>query len=134
MNRSARGDRADGSHLKGLVALAKGKGAEAVDDFELSLRLRIENSTLDSLAWAYAAVGKTGEAIARYRELSERVELGNEEQEYWILAHYALGKLYEQQKEIEKAKEQYRKLLDVWKEADPDLQPLKDAKARLERL
>jgi tetratricopeptide (TPR) repeat protein len=134
MNRSVRGDQAELSHLKGIVALSNGKVAEALEAFELALRLRTENTALDSLASAYASLGKTDEAIRRYLELIDRFELGGEEQECWILAHYELGKLFEQRKETARAKECYQKFLSLWKEADTDLRPLADARARLERL
>jgi len=50
------------------------------------------------------------------------------------LAHYELGKLYEQKGELEEAVNYYKRFLDIWKDADPDLADFADAKKRLAQL
>jgi len=46
-----------------------------------------------------------------------------------------LGELYEQRGELDKARDYYGRFLDLWKDADPELQPLvRDVKQRLARL
>jgi hypothetical protein len=46
-----------------------------------------------------------------------------------------LGQLYESMGNIDKAIENYRAFIDLWKNADPDLQPrVADARKRLARL
>ena len=45
--------------------------------------------------------------------------------------HYNLGKIYEDTKDIKKAIDQYQIFIDKWRNADPDLPPLIDAKKRL---
>jgi hypothetical protein len=44
-------------------------------------------------------------------------------------AHLRLGELYETKRNVSKAVSHYRKFVDLWKNADPPLQP-KVAKAR----
>ncbi len=134
MNREARMDQADLHHMEGIVDLANGRAAKAIEAFELAAKLSSSATILDSFAAAYAAAGKTDLAVQRYRELLAKRHLGTEVQEYWILAHYQLGVLHELQKETGQAKECYQKLLDLWKEGDADLRPLEDARARLARL
>jgi len=46
-------------------------------------------------------------------------------------AFYMLGKIAEQQGDKAHARENYRKFLDLWKDADPGLPEVPDAKARL---
>ena len=46
-----------------------------------------------------------------------------------------LGLAYEQMDELEKAQEAYAEYLDIWKDADPELEPLKEqARVRLEAI
>src|SRR6184192_3860142 len=46
-----------------------------------------------------------------------------------------LGELYEQRGELDKARDYYGRFLELWKDADPELQPLvRDVKQRLVRL
>jgi cytochrome c-type biogenesis protein CcmH/NrfG len=42
-----------------------------------------------------------------------------------------LGKIYEQQSDTAKAIQHYEKFLDLWKDADPGLPEVEDAKKRL---
>jgi len=47
---------------------------------------------------------------------------------------YMLGKVYEGLGDGQKAISNYRKFLDLWKDADPGLPEPADAKTRLEKL
>ena len=49
-------------------------------------------------------------------------------------AYYMLGKIAEQQGDKARARENYRKFLDLWKDADPGLPEPVDAHKRLEAL
>ncbi len=53
---------------------------------------------------------------------------------YYPLSFYQLGKSYEARGDPEKALENYKVFLDLWKDADPDLTTLIDAKERYARL
>ena len=48
-----------------------------------------------------------------------------------IQFHYRLGLLCEEKKEFHAAAEAYRRFLRFWKDADPDIPILVDAKERL---
>ena len=47
-------------------------------------------------------------------------------------AFYMLGKIAESKGEKAKAREHYNKFLELWKEADPGIPEVEDAKKRLE--
>jgi len=134
VNRSSLGDQAALNQMKGEVALARGNAAEALEQFELAQRLVPSAASLESLGVVCIRLGRPKEAIARYEELLPRDELGSESQERWILAHYELGKLYQETGDAVKARERYERFLEVWKAADPEIRVVADARARLARL
>ena len=49
----------------------------------------------------------------------------------YVKSFYMLGKIYEQQGNTAKAIEHYEKFLDLWKDADPGIAEVEDAKERL---
>jgi tetratricopeptide (TPR) repeat protein len=103
---------------------------------------------MDLSARVYAQRGDLGKAVAEYERLLkpdssaklpaseyERPQrlLGTGDVLYLIhpLYHYRLGLLYERAGEVAKAKAQYRKFLDLWKDADPGRPEVEDARKRL---
>jgi cytochrome c-type biogenesis protein CcmH/NrfG len=53
----------------------------------------------------------------------------------WVVkAHYLLGIAYEKSGWNAKAIEQYEEFLDIWKNADPGIPEIADAKERVKRL
>jgi len=51
-----------------------------------------------------------------------------------VKAHYLLGTAYEQINKIEQAIKQYEQFLSLWKDADPGIPEVENARARLKRL
>lgn len=131
MNEENRSDRAAFNLLKGEIELASGKYDKAMEFLELAYKLNEDNYILESLAYAYFMKGDLDNAIARYELLVSNRSLGWEAQEYWIKAHYQLGKIYEEKSNIEKAIQYYQDFLDLWKDADPGIPEVEDARSRL---
>jgi tetratricopeptide (TPR) repeat protein len=119
--------------LKGEIALAQQQFEEAINSFGMAANLRgimLE----DSLALAYLKSGNLDKSIEKYKEFLDTDVLGYEGQELWILAHYQLGKLYEQKGATAEAIKCFERFLDIWKEAEPGFPEVDDAKKRLANL
>lgn len=54
--------------------------------------------------------------------------LGSEYQEPWVLAHYRLGKLYDEAGNMDDAGYYFKKFLDLWGSGDKDLSGVEDAR------
>ena len=81
----------------------------------------------DCLADAYLELGHLDEAIAEYQRILRR-------NPKYPLAQYHLGQAYERQGQPERARAAYERFLHIWKDADPDIPEVIDAKHRLTKL
>jgi serine/threonine protein kinase/tetratricopeptide (TPR) repeat protein len=88
----------------------------------------------DTLARAYLGKGDIDRAVAFYEKKITADPKSREQRLIHPKYHYLLGELYEEKGENAKAIEQYERFLDLWKDADPDLPELGDAKQRLSSL
>ena len=85
----------------------------------------------DTLPRIYVQMGELDKAIDEYEKL---VTFNPENRERRIIHpkfHYRLAKLYEQKNWKGKAIEHYEKFLSLWKNADPGLPEVEDAKESL---
>ncbi len=131
-------DEADRLRALGAVALAEGRLGDAVRELRASDAVdECAVCALPFLAEAYDRAGNADSAVAVYERyvrsaVVERVFLDH--------AHRArmyrrLGELYEARGDRAQAIEAYRRFVELWTEADPELQPaVRELKARLARL
>ena len=129
--------------IMGEVALAEGRPRVAIDEFRLSARrpdgpVEWCNDCREAqLGIAFDRAGMPDSAIVafeRYAEMTSYVKLGYDAA---LLAgtYRRLGELYEQKGNIPKAIAYTRKFIDLWKDADPELQlKVVEARQRLTRL
>jgi tetratricopeptide (TPR) repeat protein len=98
--------------------------------------LTLHNFPLDQdvLARAYQKSGHLDEAIEEYKKLITFDPAGQDRRMHNPVYHYRLAKLYEQQGVKEEAKKEYARFLELWRNADPGLPELADAKKRLAQL
>jgi tetratricopeptide (TPR) repeat protein/tRNA A-37 threonylcarbamoyl transferase component Bud32 len=150
--KTARGPQLEQSfnNLRAEVLLLEGKPAEAIAVIEREFKLTIPsygppnfpfnyfvlNFPLDQdvVPKAYEKMGNPDKAIEAYRKLVDFDPKVPDRRMHNPRYHYRLGKLYESKGQNDLAKAEYQKLLEIWKDADPGIPELVDAKKRLAAL
>jgi tetratricopeptide (TPR) repeat protein len=80
---------------------------------------------------AYYESGDLGKARVEYEKIVTYPRGIIEYNYEFVKSFYMLGKIYEQQGNTAKATEHYEKFLSLWKDADPGIAEVEDAKKRL---
>ena len=135
---AVRANSPDTHMAEGIVAAAEGRWSDAITAY----RAFRDGSSCESCAYfemaeAFQGAGHPDSAIVYYTRAVETPDLyGIATKALNVAASYQrLGELYEQRGEPAKAADYYGRLLDLWRDADPELQPiLRDLHARLARL
>jgi len=129
--------------LEGVIAFQKGDQARALELLKQACgRLFHENSWqldmhalyFDALAQAYERSGDLEAARREYEKITALTSGRFRYGDIYARSFYHLGRIYDQQGDKAKAVENYRKFLDLWKEADPGRPEVPDAKKRLAAL
>jgi tetratricopeptide (TPR) repeat protein len=130
-------------NMLGHIEITKGDYPQAIEYLNKAISLLAfqYNPETDAQALFYEPLAlaclKSGD-LARAQEQYEkitrlttgRLRYGN----IYARAFYMLGKIAEQQGNKAQARENYQKFLDLWKDADPGLPEVEDAKQRLANL
>jgi tetratricopeptide (TPR) repeat protein len=122
----------------GQIAMAQGRYSDALASFRQS---QIDNicvlcNTFE-IGAAYAKLSQPDSALVYYERYLHgggvfRIFL---DVDHLAATYQRLGELYEAKGDRARARENYVKLADLWKNADPELQPIvKDTKERVARL
>jgi tetratricopeptide (TPR) repeat protein/predicted Ser/Thr protein kinase len=119
----------------GDIDQAKGDIKTAIDYFEKADKDAPTPSFYRryTLAKIYLQTGRLDEAVAELEKALSRYD-GNRLGIEAVKAYYLLGLAYEKSGWNKKAIEQYEEFLDIWKNADPGIPEVADAKERLKKL
>ena len=112
--------------LRGDVALAERHYDEAIHDYRQADVGDCITCILPLLASAYDLSGNADSAIAlfaRYTETKTDLMRDSVDARYLAGSYKRLGELYEAKGEKQMAASSYAKFLELWKTADPELQP-----------
>ena len=130
--------RGDAFAARGVIAQAEGDYAEALR----LLRSWEEDTTcefcpLPALGWTYDLSGQPDSTIANFERYTQATSLGRLGFDANELAgiYERLGQLYDQKGDLENAAKYYAAFVELWSEADEELQPrVRVAQARLEEI
>ena len=133
-------------HLMGMIELKRENFSKAVEFFKRGISLLQYQCHSDYTQWltpdshalfmehlalAYYRMGDLDKAQEEYEKItslsSGRLYYGD----IYAKSFYMLGKVYEQQGDTAEAIEHYEKFLSLWKDADPGITELEDAKERV---
>ena len=122
---------------RGAVALAEQRFADAIDHYRRSDEGICRLCPLPGLAAAYDAAGERDSAIAVYERYVATPWLYrlNGDRIYLGVSYERLAALHDESGDWEKAAEYYAKLIELWGDADPQLQPrVQAAQRRLDEI
>jgi serine/threonine protein kinase/tetratricopeptide (TPR) repeat protein len=129
-------------YILGLIELGKKDYRKAAEYFSKACsRLDFESEDgldralyFNGLSRALYESGDLDKAREEYEKITMLTtgRLGHDD--IYARAYYMLGKIAERQGDKARARENYRKFLDLWKDANPGLPEVTDAKARLAAL
>ena len=117
----------------GMIALAEGRTDDAIEHFEASTeRSGAAYNWRYFLAWAHDLAGHNDAAIEAYHRYLDTPHGNRLWTEGYLLGptYERLGALYEDRGDTARAAEYYSRFIDLWEDADPELQPRVDAARR----
>ena len=126
------------AEARGFAELAAGRGAEAVPYFREADRTyaSCDRCAMINLARAFDLAGQRDSAISYFQKFVDVPHPFMFEDQDWLAGSYKrLGELYEAAGDLPKAATNLEKFVELWKDADPELQPkVRDARERLTRV
>jgi serine/threonine protein kinase len=129
--------------LRGLIDFDKGDYTKALKslnetsawyDYEAFYGISAQAGFFFPLALAYYRCGDLPKARVEFEKLTNLTAGRWDFGDLYAKGFYWLGKIAEEQKDKARARQNYGKFLDLWKDADPGQPEVDDAKARLANL
>jgi tetratricopeptide (TPR) repeat protein len=123
--------------MRGLIAVGEKRYDEAIQQFQAADQGGCLICAPILLAEAYDLAGKPDSALAAYGKYFEANDTFRVWGDQYDLApaHKRVGELYEAKGDVPNAVKHYREFLELWKNADPELQPrVAEVRRRIARL
>jgi serine/threonine protein kinase/Tfp pilus assembly protein PilF len=129
-------------HLEGMIAQHENRDSVAAEYFRKAISLlSFQHEALDdhtfyfySLAMSYMKMNEQDLALEQFEKIlgltTGRVQWGD----LYAKSFFWLGKIHQKRGQNQKALENYDKFLELWKEADPMIQEIKDAQKIITQL
>jgi tetratricopeptide (TPR) repeat protein len=126
-------------HLMGTISLAHGRIPDAEQEFLAAISglsshmytFYYHSLFVEALASVYYKTQDSAKAQREYERIMSfpygRIHFGD----IYAKSFYILGKINDENGSKSKAIEHFQKFLDLWKDADPGIAELKDARKRL---
>ncbi len=122
-------------YAQGCIDFFKGNLDESIVNLEKAADHIEQFYAQYMLARAYLESGKLDRAVAGLEKMLSKYDASRAGTSVWaVKAHYLLGQAYEKSGWNSKAVEQYEEFLGIWKDADPGLSEVEDARQRLSQL
>jgi len=123
----------------GFLALAEGRNADALASVaQLDLRWTADPTSVSALRFLAADRSGLADSALAAGEAFLNVPIGDRlENDAYLRAGVLqrLGEIHEAKGDLARALEKYEAFVDLWKDADPELQPrVRDVRGRVERL
>jgi len=119
----------------GWIESGKGDRQAALTNFEKAAKTVPDFFVQFAFGKAYLDANRLGEAVAVFEKTLSRYDETRAGRVIWaVKTHYLLGLAYEKSGWNNKAIEKYQEFLEIWKNADPGIAEVADARQRLARL
>jgi tetratricopeptide (TPR) repeat protein len=132
--------------LDGLIELESGNTKNAVEKLKRGASLfppsfsgawlalvRMNPTYFDALGQAYFKAGKLASAKAEYEKIIS-TGLFRYHPDIWVKSFYWLGRIAQERGKKAQARQHYHRFLDLWRDADPLISEVEDARLRLKTL
>ena len=128
--------------IRAQIDLGQARPSKAIDDLGVATALELANPGSTAVptlypayvrAQAYLAMGDGPRAATEFRKLTDRPGLVLN-YPLGALAHLGLARAYKSSGDLQNSRQAYLDFLSLWKDADPDIPILKQAKAEYAKL
>ncbi|MFN8574757.1 MAG: AAA family ATPase [Gemmatimonadaceae bacterium] len=118
--------------LLGHVELARGRPARALEALRLATDTVYQVSRQTAMAHAFAALGQVDSALVLAEAVHRVPRIGDEQQDAWLQAPLLIARLALRQGDTTRARAAYEEILKRWKDGDPTLPALLEARRATE--